>query len=257
VRVTVAAGEVWDDVVSRCVARGWSGVEALSGIPGRAGATPVQNVGAYGQEIAQVLVSVRVYDRVSSTVLDLPASECGFGYRMSRFKSEPARWLVLAMTLDLSTSGLGEVRYAELATLLGVEVGAPVASAAIRGAVLALRSRKAMVLDAGNHDAWSAGSFFTNPVVSPEVAERIPDGCPRYPAVSGVKLSAAWLIEQSGVGKGFALPGSRAAISTVHTLALTNRGGATAAEVLDLAAAVQAAVRDRFAIDLVPEPVIL
>jgi UDP-N-acetylmuramate dehydrogenase len=114
-----------------------------------------------------------------------------------------------------------------------------------------------MVLDAGNHDAWSAGSFFTNPVVSADVAQRIPDACPRYPAVSGVKLSAAWLIENSGVGKGFALPGSRAAISTVHTLALTNRGGATAIEVLDLAAAVQEAVRARFAIDLVPEPVIL
>ena len=254
VDLRVAAGESWDGVVGFAVERGWTGVEALSGIPGRVGATPVQNVGAYGQEVAAVVRAVRVLDRRSGRVLELGPTECGFGYRTSRLKVEPDRWVVLEVVLRLGVGGHGGVRYPELASALGVQVGDSADVAAIRAAVLGLRRGKAMVLDPADHDAWSAGSFFTNPVVPTEESERIPAGCPRYPAPAGVKLSAAWLIEHAGIGRGFALPGSRAAISSRHTLALTNRGGATSAQVLDLARAVRAAVAREFAITLEAEP---
>ena len=254
VHLTLAAGEPWDDIVSRAVAHGWAGIEALSGIPGLVGATPVQNVGAYGQDVGQVITAVRALDRSTGEVVELSGAECGFGYRTSRFKRDADRWVVLSVTMALADAGRGRVGYAELAASLGVPAGGEADISAIRGAVLALRSRKGMVLVADDHDTWSAGSFFTNPVVTPDVAAGLPDDCPRYPAESGVKVSAAWLIEQAGVGRGFALPGSRAAISSRHTLALTNRGGATAAEILDLARTVGSAVRDRFAIELTPEP---
>jgi UDP-N-acetylmuramate dehydrogenase len=258
VRVELAAGESWDDIVSRSVARGWTGIEALSGIPGRVGATPVQNVGAYGQDVSQVIASVRVLDRSSGEVRELDREGCGFGYRTSLFKREAGRWVVLSVSMVLGTSGRGVVRYRELAESLGVAVGDEVDVAAIRGATLALRARKGMVLDPGDHDTWSAGSFFTNPVVSPDVAAGIPPECPRYPAEDGVKLSAAWLIEHAGMTKGFALSESApAAISHKHTLALTNRGGATAADLVDLARTIRDRVRDRFAIDLRPEPVLV
>lgn len=256
-RVTVAAGESWDDLVSRAVAHGWTGVEALSGIPGLAGATPVQNVGAYGQDVSQVIESVRALDRRSGDVVELDAAACAFGYRSSAFKADPGRWVVLAATFRLGDSGRGIVRYAELADALGVPVGGEADAAAIRGAVLSLRARKGMVLDAADHDTWSAGSFFTNPVVPADVADGIAD-CPRYPAPDGVKLSAAWLIERAGVGKGFALgPGARAAISGKHTLALTNRGDASADDLVALARAVRERVSDVFGIVLVPEPVLV
>ena len=254
VRLTLAAGEPWDDIVSRAVAQGWSGIEALSGIPGLVGATPVQNVGAYGQDVGQVITGVRALDRSTGDVIDMDGADCEFGYRTSRFKREPDRWVVLSVTMVLADSGRGAVGYAELATSLGVPVGGRADIAAIRGAVLALRARKGMVLVEQDHDTWSAGSFFTNPVVDVASAAALPDDCPRYPAEAGVKVSAAWLIEQAGVGRGFALPGSRAAISGRHTLALTNRGGATAAEILDLARAVRSAVLERFAVELTPEP---
>lgn len=257
VTVTVAAGEIWDDVVSRVVAHGWSGIEALSGIPGRVGATPVQNVGAYGQDVAQVIRSVRVLDRRSGTVSDLGWDDCAFAYRTSAFKQDPHRWVVLSVTMRLRTDGQGRIAYAELADALGAQVGDPVDVRAVRGAVLALRARKGMVLSESDHDTWSAGSFFTNPVVSEEQAARLPAECPRFPAPDGVKVSAAWLIAQAGVERGHSLPGSRAAVSAKHTLALCNRGGATAAEVVELARDVRSRVSSAFAITLEPEPVLV
>ena len=257
VTVTVAAGEVWDDVVSQVVAHGWSGIEALSGIPGRVGATPVQNVGAYGQEVAQVIRSVRVLDRTSGTVSDLERDDCAFAYRSSAFKRDPHRWVVLSVTMGLRTDGQGTVAYAELADALGVSAGDSADVRAIRGAVLALRARKGMVLSESDHDTWSAGSFFTNPVVSQAQAELLPDECPRYPSPVGVKVSAAWLIGESGVERGYCLPGSRAAVSTKHTLALCNRGGATAAEILALARDVRSRVSSTFGITLEAEPVLV
>lgn len=258
VTVTLAAGEVWDDVVSRAVARGWTGIEALSGIPGRVGATPVQNVGAYGQDVAQVITGVRVLDRVAGQVQEWSAADCGFGYRTSVIKRDPGRWVVLAVTMALGTDGRGVVRYTELAQSLGVGVGDRADVAAIRGAVLSLRTRKGMVLAADDPDTWSAGSFFTNPIVDEETAASVDAECPRYPAPNGVKLSAAWLIEQSGIGRGFAIsPDARAAISGRHTLALTNRGGASAADVVALARTVRDRVQERTGIRLVPEPVLV
>ncbi len=256
VLIRLSAGEPWDDVVSRAVARGWTGIEALSGIPGRSGATPVQNVGAYGQDVAQVISSARVLDRTTGRVVDMAASDCGFGYRSSLFKRQPGRWVVLEVALTLGSDGRSPVRYAELADALGVSVGDRVDVAAIRGAVLALRARKAMVLDPADPDTWSAGSFFTNPVLGADAAVDVPAECPRYPAEDGVKLSAAWLIEHAGVTRGYSI-GGRAAVSAKHTLALTNRGGATAAEIVDLARDVRDRVRDRFGIELVPEPVLV
>jgi UDP-N-acetylmuramate dehydrogenase len=258
VDLTVAAGESWDEVVAHAVENGWSGIEALSGIPGRSGATPVQNVGAYGQDVSQTIASVRVLDRAEGVVRTLEGVDCGFGYRMSRFKADAGRWVVLSVSMRLSTTGTGVVRYEELARELGVAVAdrAPVAD--IRASVLSLRVRKGMVLDPDDHDTWSAGSFFTNPVVDDAAALRIPEACPRYPSAFGTKLSAAWLIENAGIGKGFALsPDAPAAISGKHTLALTNRRGATSADIVELARAVRAAVRARFAVDLDIEPTLV
>lgn len=255
VRIVVEAGEPWDDVVALAVARGWSGIEALSGIPGRCGATPIQNVGAYGQELAQVVAWVRVLDRAAGEVRVLARADCGFEYRSSAFKAEPGRWVVLSLALDLSTDRYGVVRYPELAATVGVATGGRADVEEIRAAVLLLRRAKGMVLDESDHDTWSAGSFFTNPVVADPA--RFPDACPRYPARTGTKLSAAWLIEQSGMPRGFALAGSRAAISGKHTLALTNRGGASASEVLALADEVQRRVSETFAVDLAIEPVLI
>ncbi len=258
VHLAVAAGEPWDDVVAHAVAQGWSGIEALSGIPGRVGATPIQNVGAYGQDVSQTVASVRVLDRTDGEVRTLDGADCGFGYRMSRFKADPGRWAVLSVTLRLSASGHGVVRYSELASALGVAVGEKAPVGQIRSSVLALRSRKGMVLDEADPDTWSAGSFFTNPVVDDVVALRIPEACPRYPSAFGTKLSAAWLIEHAGIGRGFALSAAApAAISGKHTLALTNRGGATAADIVDLARVVRAAVRARFAVELDVEPTLV
>ena len=250
--VTVAAGEPWDDVVAHAVASDWAGLEALSGIPGSTGATPIQNVGAYGQEVAQTIARVRAFDRVDGTHRTFPAVDCGFGYRTSRFKAEPGRFLVLDVAFQLRLSATSEpVRYAELARTLGVEAGARAPLADVREAVLSLRRGKGMVLDDADHDTWSAGSFFTNPVLSPERAAALPDDAPRYPAADGrVKTSAAWLIERSGVPRGYAVGG--AAVSSKHTL--TNRGAASTADVLELARAVRARVREAYGVELEPEP---
>ncbi len=262
VTVRVAAGEPWDDVVAAAVDRSWSGVEALSGIPGSTGATPVQNVGAYGQEVADTLAAVRTWDRQQNRVCTLAAADCEFGYRHSRFKEERfrggPRYVVLEVTFQLPRGALSApVRYVELARTLGVEVGQRAPLATVREAVLSLRRAKGMVLDEADHDTWSAGSFFTNPILEPVALQRIPQDAPRWPAAGErCKVSAAWLIERAGFGKGFGLPGP-AALSTKHTLALTNRGTATAADVLALARTVQGGVRDAFGVELVPEPVLV
>jgi UDP-N-acetylmuramate dehydrogenase len=256
--LTVAAGVPWDDVVAHAVTHGWSGVEALSGVPGRAGATPIQNVGAYGQDVSQVLASVRVLDRRTATVTTLDRSDCGFGYRTSRFKREPDRFVVLSISLSLAREPQGVVRYDELGAALGVPTGGAADVGSIREAVLALRRRKGMVLDAADPDTWSAGSFFTNPVVGADEAAVIPAACPRYPAQDGVKLSAAWLIENAGIDRGYRLgPDARAAISSKHTLALSNRGGASAGEVVELARDVRSRVAAAFGVRLEAEPVLV
>ena len=252
--VTVAAGESWEPFVAQAVDRGWVGLEALSGIPGSLGATPIQNVGAYGQEVSQTLASVRVWDRKLRGIRTFAAADCGFGYRTSRLKADPGRHVVLEVTFQLRQGELGApVTYAELAGALGVVHGARAPMTDVRRAVLDLRRRKGMVLDVDDHDTWSAGSFFTNPVIP---AEDLPSGAPSWPQPDGlVKTSAAWLIEQAGFAKGYGQGAVR--LSTKHTLALTNRGGATTAELLDLAREIRDGVELRFGVRLVNEPVLV
>ncbi|MEU6641173.1 UDP-N-acetylmuramate dehydrogenase [Saccharomonospora sp. NPDC046836] len=264
---TVAAGQDWDEFVGATVDAGIGGLECLSGIPGSAGATPIQNVGAYGCEISELLHSIDFYDRASGEVRTIPASGLGFGYRTSVLKGTEAG-VVLRVRFSLYDDGLSApIRYAELARTLGVEAGTRVPAAAAREAVLALRRGKGMVLDAADHDTWSAGSFFTNPIVAaaevPGVLARIADGVgadvpvPQYPADGGVKLSAAWLIERAGFAKGHAGPGGRVSLSTKHTLALTNRGSASTADLLALAREVRDGVHARFGVTLHPEPLLI
>ncbi|MEP7090219.1 MAG: UDP-N-acetylmuramate dehydrogenase [Nocardioidaceae bacterium] len=255
--VTVAAGESWDGLVARAVTRGWVGIEALSGIPGSVGATPVQNVGAYGQEVAGTIASVRCWDRVEDRQRTFAAADCGFGYRTSRFKQDPGRYLVLSVSFQFRQGELSEqVAYAELARALGVTVGDRVPMTEVREAVLRLRAAKGMVLDDADHDTWSAGSFFTNPLLDPEAAHRLPADAPRWEQPDGtVKTSAAWLIEHAGFGRGYGIGPAR--LSTKHTLAVTNRGSARAADLLALAAEVQRGVHDRYGVRLVNEPVLV
>ena len=254
VLVTVAAGEDWDGFVEQAVEHGWVGVEALAGIPGLVGATPIQNVGAYGQEVAQTIARVRVWDRALRGVRTFANADCGFGYRTSRFKADPGRHVVLEVTFQLRQGSLGSpVGYAELARTLGVEPGGRAPLAEVREAVLGLRRSKGMVLDPADHDTWSAGSFFTNPVVA---AATVPDGAPAWPQADGsVKTSAAWLIERAGFVKGYAR--GPVALSTKHPLALTNRGGATTEELLGLAREVRDGVFAAHGIGLVNEPVLV
>lgn len=254
--VTAAAGEDWDEFVAYTVEQEFSGLEALSGIPGLVGATPIQNVGAYGSDVSQTVETVRTWDRQTNQRKTFTSADCGFGYRTSRFKSEPGRYLVLSVTFQLRLGTLSApIRYTELAKRLDVEIGQRVDTSRVREAVLALRAGKGMVLDADDPDTWSAGSFFTNPILDPDQADRLPKAAPRYPADEGVKTSAAWLIEHSGFGRGFG--DGAATLSTKHTLALTNRGGADAEAVLSLARQVRDGVRATFGIDLVPEPVLV
>jgi UDP-N-acetylmuramate dehydrogenase len=250
-RLTVAAGEDWDALVARCVDDGLQGFECLSGIPGSVGATPIQNVGAYGQEVAETIVSVRVFDRETGRVEEMTAADCGFEYRSSVFKYHDRR-VVLAVTFALrEATESGPLRYRELTRALGVEVGGTAPLAAVREAVLALRRGKGMVIDPADPDSVSAGSFFTNPILA-----AVPEGAPAWPEPDGrVKTSAAWLIEQAGFHRGYG--NGRAGISTKHTLALVNRGGATTAELVALAREIAAGVEDRFGIALHPEPVLV
>ncbi len=251
---TVAAGESWDGFVVRAVESGWAGVECLSGIPGLVGSTPIQNVGAYGADVAQVISAVRVFDRRERAGVTLSAAQCRFGYRDSLFKRSPGRYIVLSVEMRLRTGDLsGPVRYPELANRLNVAVGDRAPIGDVRDAVVALRRSKGMVIDPQDHDTWSAGSFFTNPFVTPQQAAMLPAEAPRFPQDDGtVKTSAAWLISHAGFAKGFGTP--PATLSTKHVLALTNRGGASAADILGLARTVRAGVERAYGIVLEPEP---
>jgi UDP-N-acetylmuramate dehydrogenase len=258
VRIVVASGEGWDELVERAVGEGWSGVEALAGIPGSVGATPIQNVGAYGQEVADVISRVVVLDRRTGQLRPLGPDECGFRYRGSRFKDQPERFVVVEVELTLHRGALtAPVRYAELAARLGVAMGDTAPASEVRDAVIDLRRSKGMVLDDSDQDSWSAGSFFTNPLVSPQ---KVPAAAPSWPLDDGlVKVSAAWLIEQAGFPKGFGadVGTGRARLSTKHALAITNRGGATAADVALLARTVRQGVIDSFGVVLAPEPTLV
>ena len=284
VRLRVQAGEPWDGVVDHAIQNGWAGIEALSGIPGSSGAAPIQNIGAYGQELGSSLVSIEFLDYLSGEVLSIPASELGLGYRTSLLK-QGRHGLVISLELELLDGGFGgpalsaPIGYEQLATTLGVRIGDRVPLDELRSTVLALRASKGMLLDPNDRDSYSAGSFFTNPIVSENFARRLPAAAPRWPtspeerdvavplgetppapAASGeylVKLSAAWLIDKAGISRGFALPGSRAAVSSRHTLALVNTGGATADEVVQLARFVQTRVFAEFGVRLQPEPVLV
>jgi UDP-N-acetylmuramate dehydrogenase len=255
--ITVAAGEPWDPLVRYAIEHGWSGLEAMSGIPGLVGATPIQNVGAYGADVSELISTVRTLDRSTGQLKTLFPIECGFGYRTSRFKSDPGRFVVLSVSFQLPLGSMSQpIRYPELARALGVEAGRRAPAADVREAVLALRSAKGMVLVEDDHDTWSVGSFFTNPIVDPATTETLPSDAPRFSQPDGmVKISAAWLIEQAGFAKGYGH--GAAQISAKHTLAVTNRGGATAADLLSLAQEIRAGVRSRFGIELVPEPVLV
>ena len=284
VNVTVAAGADWDDVVAAAVGEGLAGLEPLSGIPGRAGATPIQNVGAYGREVAEVITEVRVYDRQEDQIRLIPNEGCRFSYRTSLFKSgrpealvslpgsarsqtagQP-RYVVLDVTFRLVRQSLSApVRYAELAAELGVELGEQAAVGEVRAAVIKIRSRKGMVLNPGDPDTRSAGSFFTNPVLTAEefagvetaAAARGAGQVPRYPAGEGlVKVPAAWLIEHSGFAKGYGAPG-QARVSSKHTLALVNAGEATTANLLALAREIVSGVRAAYGVTLTPEPILI
>ncbi|WP_115728650.1 UDP-N-acetylmuramate dehydrogenase [Actinomyces culturomici] len=275
VLVTATAGAVWDAFVVWTLDHGLSGLEALSGIPGTVGAAPVQNVGAYGHEAGETLVSVRVWDRAAAAETTLTTAALRLGYRDSvvkrsihegdaehRMWGPTGRWVVLEATFALETSELSApVLYRELARRLGVEQGERADARLVRDTVRELRASKGMVLDPEDHDTWSAGSFFTNPILSAEDAERLPEDAPRFPMPDGrVKSSAAWLIDHAGFTKGWAVDGARAegaSLSTKHVLALTNRGDATSVEVVELALAVRAGVEERYGVRLVPEPVAL
>jgi UDP-N-acetylmuramate dehydrogenase len=257
--VDAGAGEDWDAFVARGVEEGWRGVACLSGIPGLVGGTPIQNVGAYGEEVAGVIESVRVFDRAANAFVDLPAGQCGFGYRASLFKREE-RWIVTRVRFAFDLGHEAPVRYAELARALSVEEGAVVPARRVREAVVALRRSKGMVVDPADPDATSAGSFFVNPVVAAEVADRVQAVAgappPRFDVGEGrVKLAAAWLVERAGFPKGWGE--GRAGVSRKHALALVNRGGATARELLVVARTIRDGVRVRFGVVLEPEPVLV
>jgi UDP-N-acetylmuramate dehydrogenase len=265
-QLDVAAGEDWDALVAACVEQDLAGIEALCGIPGSVGATPIQNVGAYGQEVADVVVGVRALDRLTGDVHELDNEACLFGYRSSAFKRDPGRWLVLRVRFALERTARSEpIRYAELAARLGVEVGDHAPLADVREAVLALRRSKGMVLDPGDPDTVSAGSFFTNPILrtrdfeafTERAAQRLGADVrpPAWPVEELlVKTSAAWLIERAGFARGHGNP-EGIAISSKHTLALTNRGAGTTAELVALAREIAGAVHEAFGVQLTPEPV--
>ncbi|MGP5522933.1 UDP-N-acetylmuramate dehydrogenase [Glutamicibacter arilaitensis] len=272
VLLRAAAGENWDVTVEYSLTEGLSGLEALSGIPGCTGATPVQNVGAYGADVSQTLAWIRAYDRHNGQVIKLQNADLEFAYRDSLIKRTSTngspRYVVLEVAFLLERSNdSAPIRYAELARRLGVEAGERADAHQVRQTVLELRRSKGMVYDRQDADSHSTGSFFTNPIVPSEILENLPDNAPNYPVAQEgfVKLSAAWLIDQAGFSKGFGLAGTegfalaqgRASLSTKHTLAITNRGEATAQDILAIARAVRAGVAERFGIELVNEPLLI
>ncbi|WP_431075666.1 UDP-N-acetylmuramate dehydrogenase [Microbacterium phyllosphaerae] len=287
VRLRVQAGHGWDDLVAYAVEHGYAGLEAMSGIPGTVGAAPVQNIGAYGQEIQETLVEVELIDEATGEVSVVSAADLGLGFRTSVLKhhygSVPERpAVILSVTVDLVVAGERVVRGEQLRRALALDSDAPVPLAWVRERILATRASKGMLLDEHDRDTHGVGSFFQNAIVPDAVARALPPECPRWPVAPDldavtviplasydgfvppvkteapdVKVSAAWLIEQAGIRKGFKLPRSRASVSTKHALALTNRGGATAAEVSELARFIQSRVHAEFGLVLQPEPVLL
>jgi len=251
--LTIGAGEDWDEFVATTIDRGLAGLETLSGIPGTVGAAPIQNIGAYGHEVAEFITRVRTYDRQKKTVKTFTNQECEFEYRNSHFKSHPGRYVVLDVQFNLREGELTTpITYSELASKLGISVGEKASVTATRKAVLELRGEKGMLLNPDDKDSWSAGSFFTNPIISKEEAAQLPADAPRWPTADGrVKTSAAWLIEHSGIHKGDAHGGAR--VSTKHVLALTNSGDATASDIAELAKSSKRAVYEKFGITLEAE----
>jgi UDP-N-acetylmuramate dehydrogenase len=251
--LTIGAGENWDEFVATTISRGFAGLETLSGIPGTVGAAPIQNIGAYGHEVSEFITRVRTYDREAKAIKTFTNSECEFEYRNSIFKRTPGRFIVLSVQFQIRRGETSTpITYAELAKKLGIEVGEKAPVVDVRRAVMELRAAKGMLLNPDDKDSWSAGSFFTNPIISVEVATTLPEGAPKWPLADGrVKTSAAWLIEHSGIDKGHAHGGAR--VSTKHVLALTNSGNATAEELVALAREVRASVQTKFGITLEPE----
>ena len=251
--ITVSAGENWEIFVKQTVEQGFSGLESMSGIPGTVGAVPIQNVGAYGHEVAEFIARVRTYDRSREEIVTFTANQCGFGYRTSLFKEEPNRWVVLDVTFQLKVGELSApIMYRELANELGVEIGSQVEVKKCRVAVLKLRKSKGMLLDETDPDTWSAGSFFTNPVVNTSVAKALPEETPRWIVGDNkIKVSAAWLLQNSGISRGDRHGG--AGISSKHVLALCNADNASAQEIVELAKKARKAVKDTFGITLTPE----
>ncbi len=257
--VWAAAGEEWDGLVARAVSEGWRGIEAMSGIPGLVGATPIQNVGAYGQEVSETVERVRVFDRDAMELRDLGPRDCAFGYRTSAFKGNP-RYIVTRVGFALERAREGTVRYAELSRALSVAEGESAPLGRVRETVIALRRAKGMVIDPADGDSMSAGSFFVNPIVEAPALVRIEraagDRPPRFDAGAGrAKVPAAWLVERAGFAKGFRL--GRAGISSKHALALVNHGGATSRELLGLARTIRDGVHACFGVALEPEPVLV
>ena len=251
--ITVAAGEEWDGFVAWILEKGFAGLETMSGIPGTVGASPIQNIGAYGHEVSEVIARVRTWDRKTKEFKTFSNSECEFSYRNSRFKKERDRYVILEVTFQLRNGEMSlPITYQELANYLGVKLGDKALVSDVRRAVLALRAAKGMLLDKSDHDTWSAGSFFVNPIVSADVAAGLPADAPRWVQPDGrVKTSAAWLMEKAGVRKGEARNG--AGVSSKHVLALVNNGSATSKDIVDLARSARELVKEKFGIVLEPE----
>lgn len=251
--LTIGAGENWDDFVKTTISRGFAGLETLSGIPGTVGAAPIQNIGAYGHEVSEFITRVRTFDRQSKSLKTFTNQECEFTYRSSHFKTHPGRYVILDVGFQLRIGEMSApITYSELASALEISLGEKVSVQKCREKVLELRLRKGMLLSENDHDSWSAGSFFTNPIVSSDVAAQLPADAPKWPQADGrVKTSAAWLIEHSGITKGQSIGGAR--ISTKHVLALTNSGGAKASDIAALAKLAQEKVLATFKIELEPE----
>jgi UDP-N-acetylmuramate dehydrogenase len=251
--LTIGAGEDWDVFVQTTIASGFAGLETLSGIPGTVGAAPIQNIGAYGHEVSEFVTRVRTYDRELKEIHTFTNSQCEFTYRNSYFKAHPGRYVVLDVQFQLRIGEFSDpITYLELSKKLGIEPGDKAPVAATRAAVLELRASKGMLLSPDDHDSWSAGSFFTNPIISQQAADALPDAAPKWPLNDGrVKISAAWLIENSGMHKGDEVGGAR--ISTKHVLALTNSGSATASDIAELAKRARDQVKKVFGITLEAE----
>ena len=251
--LTIGAGEDWDSFVETTISSGFAGLETLSGIPGTVGAAPIQNIGAYGHEVSEFITRVRTYDRQLKEIYTFTNSQCEFTYRNSYFKAHPGRYVVLDVQFQLRIGEFSDpITYLELSKKLGIEPGDKASVAATRVAVLELRASKGMLLSPDDHDSWSAGSFFTNPIISQQTADALPDAAPKWPLNDGrVKISAAWLIENAGMHKGDEVGGAR--ISTKHVLALTNSGSATASDIAELAKRARNQVKETFGITLEAE----